>query len=98
MADSDAGTALTFMTSAQRNFNKVWTLVAEMLKGSKDARDAEIAANNARLDEQGMVLIGVLLCVIVIGCLVSIVVARIITAPVVKIAGASTKSRAAIST
>ncbi len=63
------------MTSAQRNFNEVSTLVAEMLKGSKDARDAEIAANNAPLDEQGVVLIGVLLCVIVIGCLVSIVVA-----------------------
>ncbi len=38
MADSDAGTALTFMTSAQRNFNEVSTLVAEMLKRSKDAR------------------------------------------------------------
>ena len=88
MADTDAGTALAFMMGAQRHFDKVARLADEITDDSKQAMDFDVARTNAAFERQGMILIGVLLCVIVVGCAVSFIVARIIAKPIVAIAGA----------
>jgi methyl-accepting chemotaxis protein len=88
MVDTDPGTALAFMMGAQRSFDKVVSLADDITDNSKQAMDFETARTNAAFERQGMMLIGVLLCVVVIGCAVSFIVARIIAKPVVTIAKA----------
>ncbi len=88
MADTDAGTALAFMMGAQRSFDKVASLADDINDASKQTMDYEVARTNAAFERQGMMLIGVLLCVVVVGCLVSFIVARIIAKPIVTIAEA----------
>ena len=83
MADGDAASALMFMTSAERTFAAIEKLADEMTETSKDIRDREIARANARLDQQGMMLIAVMLVAVVVGCFVSLFVGRGIARPVV---------------
>jgi methyl-accepting chemotaxis protein len=88
MADTDAGTALAFMMGAQRSFDKVEQVAQAMNQYSKQVRDRQVQRTDDDFSRQGMWLIGMLLCVIAIGCLVSVIVARIIAKPIVIIAGA----------
>jgi len=81
MADSDSGSALMFMTGAQRKFVEIDALASELTDSSKESRDNEIARTNRRLAEQGMVMIGALVAAIVLGCAFSFIVARIIARP-----------------
>jgi methyl-accepting chemotaxis protein len=57
-----------------------------MIEASKDFRDREIARANAKLDEQGFVLVGIILVAVGIGILVSFIVSMGIARPVVNIA------------
>ena len=86
MTDGEAGAALMFMTSAERSFAQIEKLTDEMIEASKDFRDREIARANAKLDEQGFVLVGVILVAVLVGILVSFLVSMGIARPVVKIA------------
>ena len=88
MADGDAGSALMFMTSAERSFAAIEKLSDEMTETSKEVRDQEIARANAKLDQQGIMLIAVMLVAVLVGCFVSLVVGRGIARPVVGIADA----------
>jgi methyl-accepting chemotaxis protein len=86
MADGEAGAALMFMTSAERIFAEIEKLTDEMTEVSKDFRDREIARVNAKLKEQELVLAGIGLVAVLIGCLVSFFVSMGIARPVVKMA------------
>jgi methyl-accepting chemotaxis protein len=59
-----------------------------MTKTSNDVRDREIAAANAELERQAIVLIATVLAAVVVGCLVSLIVGRGIARPVVGITDA----------
>ena len=83
MADGDAGTALTFMTGATRIFVSIEKLTDDLTDSSKDFRDRSIAINDRDLDRQKMLLIGVLSVAVVIGFLISILVGRGISNPIV---------------
>jgi methyl-accepting chemotaxis protein len=86
MADGEAGAALMFMTSAERDFAQIEKLTDEMTEVSKDLRDREIARANAKLDKQGFVLTLTALVAVLIGSLVSFLVSMGISRPVVNIA------------
>jgi methyl-accepting chemotaxis protein len=86
MTDGEVGAALMFMTSTERSFAQIEKLTDEMIEASKDFRDREIARANAKLDEQGFVLVGIILVAVGIGILVSFIVSMGIARPVVNIA------------
>jgi methyl-accepting chemotaxis protein len=88
MADGDPASALMFMTGAERSFAGIEKLSDEMTKTSNDVRDREIAAANAELERQAIVLIATVLAAVVVGCLVSLIVGRGIARPVVGITDA----------
>ncbi len=88
MADSDAGASLMFMMGAERRFVEIEKLMDEITSASKGLRDHEVAGAKASLDRQQMLLIGVMLVAVLVGCLVSIIVGGIIARPVVSIASA----------
>jgi methyl-accepting chemotaxis protein len=88
MADSDAGAALVLMMGATRSFTTMSELADDLTEKSKERRDNRIAANNAILDQQAGLLVGVILAMVVLGFIISFVVARGISKPVVQIAAA----------
>src|SRR5713101_3524944 len=88
MADSDAGAALMFVTSAESSFAQIEKLAEDLSQASKLVSSREIARANASLDGQRMVLAGTVLLAVVIGGLVSFLVTRGIAQPVVRIAEA----------
>src|SRR5262245_32597114 len=69
MADADAGAALMFMAGVERRFAEIEKLMDEITDVSKELRDREIAIANASLDRQQVVLIGVIMLAVLIGCL-----------------------------
>jgi methyl-accepting chemotaxis protein len=83
MADGDAGTALTLMMGATRTYAGIEKLTDDLTETSKDFRDRSIAINDRRLDQQKMLLIGVLSAAVVIGFMISILVGRGISKPIV---------------
>jgi methyl-accepting chemotaxis protein len=88
MADGDPGSALMFIMGAERSFAQIDKLTDDIIVASNDLRDREIGRANMRLDQQQMVLPAVVLLAIVLGCLVSLLVAAGISKPVVQIATA----------
>ncbi len=88
MADSDAGTALMFMSGAERAFAEIERLINAVTELSNSIRDREIAAANAKLAQQALVLAGAIIAAVALGCLVSFFVSAGIARPVVRIADA----------
>ncbi len=86
MADSDAGSALMFMMGAERSFVQIEQQIEELTALTKAARNAEIARTDAKLRDQGMVLAGIVVVAVLVGCLVSFLVSGGIARPVVRIA------------
>ena len=86
MANGEGGAALMFLISAERSFAEIEKLTDEMTEIRKNVRDLEIARFNAKLDEQGMLLTGIGLVAVLLGCLISFFVGRGIANPVVRIA------------
>ena len=86
MADGEPGAGLMFMTSAERNFAEIEKITEEMSEVSRDLRDREIARANTKLDGQELILTLTALVAVSIGCLVSLLVSRGISTPVVQIA------------
>lgn len=87
-ADGDAATALTYMMNASRNFATIEKLSDELVAISNEMRDNSIALNNAEVDRRAMLLVGLMLAAIVIGCVMSLFVSRGIAKPVVQLATA----------
>ena len=88
MADSDSGTALMLMQGAAQSFAGIEQLTADLNETSKNVRDHKLAADNAELEQQKIVLIGAMLGALIVSCLVSLLISRGISRPVVGIARA----------
>jgi methyl-accepting chemotaxis protein len=82
MADGDAGTALTLMTSASRSFATMSKLTGDLTAASRESRDRKVAFNDAALDQQQLLLLIVVLGAVVVGCLASFVIGRGISRPI----------------
>jgi len=83
MADGDAGSALMFIKGAERNFADIEKLTDDWITRSSDSKDREIARAGMRLDQQQLTLTVVLLIVAFAGIVVSFLVGRGISRPVV---------------
>ena len=83
MADGDAGSALMFIKGAERNFVDIEKLTDDLITRSGDSKDREIARAGMKLDQQQLMLGGVLLVVAFLGVVVSFLIGRNISRPVV---------------
>jgi methyl-accepting chemotaxis protein len=83
MADGDAGSALMFIKGAERNFADIEKLTDELIARSGDSKDREIARAGIRLEQQQLTLSAVLGVVAFVGLVVSFLIGRNISHPVV---------------
>lgn len=83
MADGDAGSALIFIKGAERNFAVIEKLADELITLSTESKDREIARAGIKLEQQQLALMVALLGVALAGILVSFLVGRSISRPVV---------------
>src|SRR3954470_7059206 len=83
MADGDAGSALMFIKGAERNFADIEKLTDDLITRSSDSKDREIARAGMRLEQQQLALMAVLLVVAFVGIVVSFLIGRNISRPVV---------------
>jgi methyl-accepting chemotaxis protein len=83
MADGDAGSALMFIKGAERNFADIEKLTDDLITRSSDSKDREIARAGIRLEQQQLTLTGLLLVVAFAGIVVSFLIGRNISRPVV---------------
>jgi methyl-accepting chemotaxis protein len=88
MADGDPASALVFIKGAERHFAEIEKITGDLILGSTDLRDREIARANLALGAQQSMLIGVMLSVALLGVLVSFFVGRNISRPVVAMCAA----------
>jgi methyl-accepting chemotaxis protein len=83
MADGDAGSALMFIKGAERNFAVIEKLADDLITRSSESKDREIARAGIRLEQQQSTMMAVLLAVALSGILVSFLIGRSISRPVV---------------
>ena len=83
MADGDAGSALLFIKGAERSFADIEKLTDDLIARSGESKDREIARAGMRLEEQQLTLMAVLLAVAFAGIVVSFLIGRNISRPVV---------------
>jgi methyl-accepting chemotaxis protein len=83
MADGDAGSALMFIKGAERNFADIEKLTDDLITRSGESKDREIARAGMKLDQQQLTLTAILLVVAFAGIVVSFLIGRNISRPVV---------------
>jgi methyl-accepting chemotaxis protein len=83
MADGDTGSAMMFIKGAERNFADIDKLTDDLIARSSDSKDREIAGAGIRLEQQQLTLMAVLLVVAFAGVVVSFLIGRNISRPVV---------------
>ena len=83
MADGDAGSALLFIKGAERNFADIEKLTDDLIARSGDSKDREIARAGMKLEQQQLTLMVVLMVVAFAGIVVSFLIGRNISRPVV---------------
>ncbi len=83
MADGDAGSALLFIKGAERNFADIEKLTDDLIARSGDSKDREIARAGMKLEQQQLTLMAVLLVMAFAGVVVSFLIGRNISRPVV---------------
>lgn len=83
MADGDPGSALMFIKGAERNFAEIEKLTDDLIIRSSESKDREIARAGMRLEQQQLTLTCVLLVVAFAGIIVSCLIGRSISRPVV---------------
>jgi methyl-accepting chemotaxis protein len=83
MADGDVGSALMFIKGAERSFAEIEKLTDELIASSSESKDREIARAGLKLDQQKLTLMAVLLVVAFAGIVVSFLIGRNISRPVV---------------
>jgi len=83
MADGDAGSALMFIKGAEQSFADIEKLTDDLITDSSDSKDREIARAGMRLEQQQITLMAALLVVALLGIVVSFVIGRNISRPVV---------------
>ena len=88
MADGDAGSALLFIKGAERHFSDIERLTDDLILQSSDSKDREIARSGLRLEQQQLLLSGILVVVALMGIVVSFLIGRNIARPVVALSSA----------
>lgn len=88
MADKDAGSSLMFLMSAERSYGQIESLVSDARIAFTSTRDTQVAATSKQLDEQSTVLVVVTAIAVLLGGIMTYVVAGGIARPVVSIAQA----------
>jgi methyl-accepting chemotaxis protein len=83
MADGDAGSALMFIKGAERNFADIEKLTDDLITRSSESKDREIARAGIKLDQQQLTLTAILLVVAFLGIVISLLIGRNISRPVV---------------
>jgi methyl-accepting chemotaxis protein len=83
MADGDAGSALLFIKGAERNFADIEKLTDDLIARSGESKDLEIARAGIKLEQQQLTLMVVLVAVAFAGIVVSFLIGRNISRPVV---------------
>ena len=83
MADGDAGSALMFIKGAERNFSDIEKLTDDLIMRSSESKDREIARAGMKLDQQQLTLTAILLVVAFACIVVSFLIGRNISRPVV---------------
>jgi methyl-accepting chemotaxis protein len=83
MADGDAGSALMFIKGAEHSFDDIEKLTDDLITRSSDSKDREIARAGMKLEQQQLTLMIVLLVVAFAGIIVSFLIGRGISRPVV---------------
>jgi methyl-accepting chemotaxis protein len=83
MADGDAGSALMFIKGAERNFAEIEKLTDDLIARSSESKDREIARAGMKLAEEQLTLMGVLVVVAFAGVVLSFLIGRNISRPVV---------------
>jgi methyl-accepting chemotaxis protein len=88
MADGDAGSALLFIKGAEQSFASIEKLTDDLIMSSSDSKDREIARAGIRLEQQQLTLMAVLLAMAFAGVVVSFLIGRNISRPVVAMSSA----------
>ncbi len=83
MADGDAGSALMFIKGAEQSFADIEKLTDDLITRSSDSKDREIARAGMKLGQQQLTLMVALLAVAFAGVVVSFLIGRNISRPVV---------------
>jgi methyl-accepting chemotaxis protein len=88
MATTDAATALTFVSRAQTRFGAVDRQLGEFIDLLAASRDRQLAAIDADMASGRAVFAGAIGAVVVAGLLLSLLISRGISAPIVELAAA----------
>lgn len=88
MADGDAGSALLFIKGAERHFGEIEKLTDQLIAAGNQSKTLEIARSATRLDRQQWMLAALIACVSIAGIIVSFLIGRGISRPVVAMAAA----------
>ncbi len=88
MADGDAGSALMFIKGAEQSFADIEKLTDDLITDSGDSKDREIARAEMKLEQQQLTLMAVLGVVALLGVVISFLIGRNISRPVVAMAKA----------
>ncbi len=83
MADGDAGSALMFIKGAEKSFADLEKLTDDLIVLSTEGKDREIARAGIKLDQQQLTLTMALLGVAFAGIVVSFLIGRNISRPVI---------------
>ena len=83
MADGDAGSALMFIKGAEKSFGDIEKLTDDLIASSSDSKDREIARAEMKLEQQQLTMMVALLVVAFAGIVVSFLIGRNISRPVV---------------
>lgn len=88
MADGDAGSALLFIKGAERHFGEIDKLTDQLVAAGNESKTLEVARSAARLEQQQLMLAAIIACVGITGFLVSFLIGRGISRPVVAMSAA----------
>jgi methyl-accepting chemotaxis protein len=88
LADGDAGSALMFIKGAEQSFAAIEKLTDDLIMSSSDSKDREIARAGIRLQQQQLTLMAVLVAMAFAGVVVSFLIGRNISRPVVAMSSA----------
>ncbi|HEY2840074.1 MAG TPA: methyl-accepting chemotaxis protein, partial [Pirellulales bacterium] len=88
MADGDAGSALMFIKGAEQSFAVIEKLTDDLITSSSDSKDREIARAGIRLQQQQLTLMAVFVAMAFAGVVVSFLIGRNISRPVVAMSSA----------
>jgi methyl-accepting chemotaxis protein len=88
MADGDAGSAMMFIKGAERQFGEIDKLTEQLISAGNESKALEVARSAARLDGQQLMLTAIIISVGLIGFIVSFLIGRGVSRPVVAMSAA----------